>query len=138
MELKQSVPVQLGLPSLAEQRLLEILWRLREGTIEDILRASGENPPPNYKTVQTFLRIMETKKLVAHRSSGRAFIYQPLISRDEMKRLFIKKLVKQQFGGSRAELLLNMLEDQELKSTELEKLETLIRRYRKSKHTERR
>jgi predicted transcriptional regulator len=55
--------------------------------------------------------------------------------RDQVNRLAIRKLVKRQFGGSRTELLLNMLQDQELKVAELEELETLIRRYRKSKQS---
>ncbi len=123
------------LPSAAELRLLEILWRLGEGTIEDVLQASCEYPPPNYKTVQTILRLMETKKLVSHCSSGRAFVYQPRVMREQVNRLAIQRLVKRQFGGSRTELLLNMLEDQELELAELEELETLIRRYRKSKQS---
>lgn len=123
------------LPSTSELRILEILWRLGKGTIEDVLQASGENPPPNYKTVQTVLRIMETKRMVTHRLSGRAFAYQTRITRDQVIRLSIQNLVKQHFGGSRAELLLNMLEDQDLKAAEMEELETLIRRYRKSKQT---
>lgn len=123
------------LPSAAELRLLEILWYLGEGTIEDVLQASNEYPPPNYKTVQTILRIMETKKLVSHRLSGRAFVYQPRVMRDQVNRLSIQTLVKQHFGGSRTELLLNMLADQDFEAAELEELETLIRRYRKSKQS---
>jgi predicted transcriptional regulator len=111
------------------------LWRLGEGTIEDVVQASGEDPPPNYKTVQTFLRIMEVRKLVTHRLSGRAFIYQPRVTREEVNRLSIQTLVKQNFGGSRTELLLNILEDEDFEAAELEELETLIRRYRKSRHT---
>jgi len=64
------------MPTAGEHELLEILWRLGEGTIDDILRGSGEIPPPNYKTVQTLLRIMESKRLVTHRLQGRAFVYK--------------------------------------------------------------
>jgi predicted transcriptional regulator len=67
--------------------------------------------------------------------SGRAFVYQPQVMRDQVNRLAIRKLVKRHFGGSRTELLLNMLQDQELKVAELEELETLIHRYRKSKQS---
>ena len=123
------------LPSPAELRLLEILWRLGKGTIEDVLQASCEHPPRNYKTVQTILRIMETKKLVSHRSSGRAFVYRPRVMREQVSRFVLQRLIKLQFGGSRTEFLLNMLEDQELELPELEELETLIHRYRKSKQS---
>jgi BlaI family transcriptional regulator, penicillinase repressor len=127
------------LPTPAELGLLEILWRLGEGTIEEVLEASGENPPPNYKTVQSFLRIMESKKLVRHRLRGRAFIYKPQVRREQVNRLSIRSLLKRHFGGSRTELLLNMLEDERIDAAELEELENLIHRYRKSKQgTERR
>lgn len=120
------------LPTAAELRLLEILWRLKEGTVEDLLEASGD-PAPNYKTVQSFLRIMEAKKLVSHRLRGRAFVFKPLVRRQQVNRLSIRALLKRHFGGSRSELLLNMLEDERIDAAELEELENLIRRYRKSK-----
>ncbi len=135
VRLQHSASLTLLLPSTCELPLLQVLWRLGKGTIDDILQALAEYPPRNYKTVQTVLRVMETKKLVSHSLSGRAFIYQPQVMRDQVNRLAIRTLVKRQFGGSRTELLLNMLEDQELKVAELEELETLIRRYRKSKQS---
>jgi predicted transcriptional regulator len=66
------------LPTPGELRLLQVLWRIREGTIDDILKASGEDLPPNYKTVQTLLRIMERKGQVDHKQQGRAFLFRPL------------------------------------------------------------
>jgi BlaI family penicillinase repressor len=121
------------LPTPAELRLLNILWRLKEGTIEDLLLASAEKPPLNYKTVQTILRIMESKKLVTHRLSGRAFLFQPLVKRSQVNRLSIRSLLDRYFKGSRSELLLNLLDDKRIDVEELQELEELIRRHRKSK-----
>src|ERR1700730_14161912 len=82
------------LPSAAELRLLEILWRLGEGTIEDVLQGSCEYPPRNYKTVQTVLRLMETKKLVSHRLSGRAFVYQQQVMHQQVNRVALRRRVR--------------------------------------------
>jgi BlaI family transcriptional regulator, penicillinase repressor len=116
------------LPTPAEFRLLEILWQVREGTIEEVLQASGESPRPNYKTVQTLLRIMEGKKLVSHRVLGRAFVFKPGVERDEINRRSVYSLLKRHFGGSRTELLLNLLDDEKIDPAELDELEELIRR----------
>lgn len=121
------------LPTASELRLLEILWQLGEGTIDDIVHTSGENPAPNYKTIQTFLRIMEGKKLVAHRIHGRAFVFRPLVRREQVNRLSIRQLLRRHFGGSRSELLVNMLEAERIDIGELEELEAMIRKYRKSR-----
>jgi predicted transcriptional regulator len=117
---------------VAEFRLLEILWRLGEGTIEDFLRASEKDDPLNYKTVQTVLRIMENKKFVSHSVRGRAFVYRPRVKRNEVSRISLRSLLNRYFRGSRSELLVNLLEDERIDVDELEKLESLIRSYRKA------
>jgi predicted transcriptional regulator len=125
------------IPTTAEFRLLEILWRLGEGTIEDFLRASEKDDPLNYKTVQTVLRIMENKKFVGHSSRGRAFVYRPRVKRSEVSRISLRSLLNRYFRGSRSELLVNLLEDERIDANELGKLESLIRSYRKASLAER-
>lgn len=120
------------IPTAAEFRLLEILWRLGEGTIEDFLRASEKDDPLNYKTVQTVLRIMENKKFVSHSVRGRAFVYRPRVKRNEVSRISLRSLLNRYFRGSRSELLVNLLEDERIDANELGKLESLIRSYRKA------
>jgi predicted transcriptional regulator len=120
------------LPTAGELRLLEILWHIKEGTVEDILEASGANPP-NYKTTQTLLRIMEEKKLVSHRLQGRAFLFRARVTREQVTRISVGNLVSRFFGGSRAELLINLMEDERINADELEELEELIRRRRAKK-----
>ena len=126
---KQSRKV--GLPTPGELRLLEVLWRIREGTIDDILMAAGGDPPPNYKTVQAWLRIMERKGQVDHRQEGRAFVFRPLIGRSDVNRLSIRHLLTKYFTGSRSELLVELLSDERISGEELRELETLVRNRRK-------
>jgi predicted transcriptional regulator len=119
------------LPTEGELRLLQILWRIGGGTIEDIVEASGENPHPNYKTVQTLLRIMERKGQVDHSQEGRAFVFRPLIGRRDVHRLSIREMMTKYFTGSRSELLVELLRDERIPPKELRELENLIRERRK-------
>ena len=96
------------LPTPAEFRLLEILWVLEEGTIDDLLQASKDSRL-NYKTVQTVLRIMENKKFVSHSIRGRAFAYRARVKRREVSRVSLRSLIQRYFRGSRTELLVNLL-----------------------------
>ena len=123
---------QAPVPTSGELGLLKILWRLGEGTIEDVLQASDENPSPNYKTVQSLLRIMENKKIVSHRLLGRAFVYRPRVRQDEVNRLSIRSLLQRHFEGSRSELLLNLLDDEHIEAAELKELGELIRHRRQA------
>jgi predicted transcriptional regulator len=119
------------LPTPGELRLLQVLWRIREGSIEDIVNASDENPSPNYKTVQTWLRIMEGKGQVEHRQEGRAFVFRPLLSRGEVHKLSIRHLLTKYFTGSRTELLMELLSDKRISREELRQLEDLVRNRRR-------
>jgi BlaI family penicillinase repressor len=61
--------------------------------------------PLHYKTVQTVLRVMESKKSVRHSVRRRAFVYRPRVKRDEVRRVSLRSLLNRYFRGSRSELL---------------------------------
>jgi hypothetical protein len=44
-----------------------------------------------FNTVQTQLRIMEDKGLVAHRAGGRTFVYRPKYTREKLSKQFLQK-----------------------------------------------
>jgi BlaI family transcriptional regulator, penicillinase repressor len=121
------------LPTRAELKILQVLWDIGNGTVEDVISHSSNSPKPNYKTTQTILRIMEEKGLVRHISRGRVFVFEPLVSREHVGRQSVQTLLDQNFGGSPSELLVNLLEAAPVKEAELEELESLIRNYRLQK-----
>jgi BlaI family transcriptional regulator, penicillinase repressor len=122
------------LPTQSELQILHALWELGQGSVEDIINHSSFSRRPNYKTTQTLLRIMEQKGLVRHEISGRLFLFAPCITREEVGKSSVRRLLEQNFGGSPAELLVNLLESETVKESELEQLEALIRKYRKQKN----
>lgn len=121
------------LPTRAELRILNALWDLGQGTVEDVIRHRSFSRAPNYKTTQTLLRIMEQKGLARHLIRGRVFLFVPCVSRDEVGKGSVRRLLEQNFGGSPAELLVNLLESSPVDDSELEELEALIRKYRAQK-----
>lgn len=121
------------LPTRAELRILQVLWQLGQATVEEVVSHSHSSPKPNYKTVQTLLRIMEQKALVEHASRGRVFVFQPRVTREEVGQLSVRTLMEQNFGGSPTELLVNLLEARPVEEAELDELESLIRSYRQQK-----
>ena len=128
-----SVQPNTVLPTRAENKILQVLWELGQGTVDDVISHPSQNPKPNYKTTQTILRIMEEKGLVRHMSRGRVFVFEPCVSREQVGRLSVRTLLQQNFGGSPTELLVNLLEAGPVKESELEELEALIRKHRVQK-----
>ena len=134
MQAKSLNPVtnrQLTVPTAAEMRLLQILWDLEKATVEDVVKAHNEKERPNYKTTQTLLRIMEKKAFITHEAQGRVFVFKPLVTRKVIDDLSVQALVSRNFHGSAAGLLMNLMEANPIKKTELDELEAYIREYRK-------
>ncbi len=74
-------------PTGRELEILKVLWEHGPSSVCAIhlalVDASGEDLA--YNTVQTFLRLMESKHLVTHTAEGRSFIYTAEFSREEMQ-----------------------------------------------------
>lgn len=117
------------LPTEAELLILDALWELGEGTVEDVVNRS-RSTRANYKTVQTLLRIMENKGFVKHTTRGRAFVFMSCVTGDEVGRASAKQLVDRNFQGSHTEMLMNLLDSDRLREEELDALEKLIQQYR--------
>ncbi len=131
--LKSNKPL---IPTPAEMRLLQALWALREATVEEIVSSFPPEERPNYKTTHTLLRIMEGKNFIRHTNRGKVFVFNPIVAQQDVAQASVQSLLKQSFGGSASGLLVNLLETQALKSSDLEKMEDLIRKYRLTRSSE--
>jgi BlaI family transcriptional regulator, penicillinase repressor len=97
-------------------------------TVADVVAAMRKSRAVTYSTVQTMLRILETKGYVTHDKIARAFVYQPVVDARQARRRALRHLVKRLFEGSPSLLVLNVLEDEGLDPAERERLRQLIER----------
>jgi predicted transcriptional regulator len=112
---------------------LRALWEYGESTVDDVVGRLSSNRPPNYKTIQSLLRIMERKRFVQHTQRGRAFVFKSRVTRDEVGGRLAKNLLERTFGGSPSALLMNLLDRNTVNERELNELEALIHDYRQRK-----
>ena len=111
-----------------ESEVMSVLWRLRKASVGEVLQALNRSRAVTYSTVQTILRILETKRYVTHDKVARAFVYEPVVDERQARRRALRHLVKRLFEGSPSLLVLNVLEDEELDPAERDHLRKLIER----------
>lgn len=112
----------------AESELMAVLWRLKRASVGEVVAALNRTRAVSYSTVQTILRILETKGYVTHDKVVRAFVYEPVVDERQARRRALRHLVRRLFEGSPSLLVLNVLEDEELDPAEREHLRKLIER----------
>jgi predicted transcriptional regulator len=110
----------------AEARVMAVLWQRQTATVGDVVAALKRKRPVTYSTVQTILRILETKGYVTHDKVERAFVYRPLVDQRQARRRALRHLVSRLFDGSPSLLVLNVLEDDDIDPAEREQLKKLI------------
>ena len=108
---------ELPTPTGRETDILKVLWDMGSGSVRDVhielQKASDE--PVAFNTVQTLLRIMESKQLVSHDVEGRSFVYTPQYSREESASRFLDRV----FGGAASELMLSLIRAEKISRPEL-------------------
>jgi BlaI family penicillinase repressor len=129
-DLVPATPVDdLPTPTPRELELLKVLWEHGPRSVSEVHRllkpTDGRQPAPN--TVQTLLRIMETKGLVTHTAEGRTFIYAPVFSREETASRFLDRV----FDGAASQLVQSLLKAEKIPPAELEQMRRLVNEARK-------
>jgi BlaI family transcriptional regulator, penicillinase repressor len=111
----------------AEARIMAVLWQQETATVADVVAAHKKNKRPvTYSTVQTILRILETKGYVTHEKVARAFIYRPRVDARQARQRALRHLLARLFNGSPSLLVLNVLEDDQIDAEELTRVKKLI------------
>ena len=113
----------------AEFRLMDVLWEKGSATVTVISEALPKKPDLAYNTILTTMRILEDKGYVRHRKlkEGRAFIYEPVVSREVASRSALRHLLGRFFKNSAEALVLNLLEDEDLSETERKRIQALLK-----------
>ncbi len=106
----------------AEEKIMQILWKIRKGFVKDILEQLPEANKPAYNTVSTIVRILEAKGFVGHTAYGKTHEYYPLIAKSDYTKFYFGNFLKGYFGGSFAGLVSFFAKEENLNLAELEDL----------------
>lgn len=105
----------------AEEQIMQILWKLEEAFVNDIIDQMPE-PKPAYNTVSTIVRILERKGFVDHKAYGKTHQYFPLVSKTAYTRSFMKGFMRNYFGNSFREMVSFFAKEDNMSVREIEKL----------------
>lgn len=116
-------------PGLTENELevMQILWKQSPLTVSDLLTHLKRKPVPAYTSLLTLMQTMEKKGYIKHKKIGKAYSYDPIIRKDKFIISEVKRLAKHFFGGTPGSLVLNLVENEHLNSTEIETLKKLLK-----------
>lgn len=109
-----------------ELEIMQVLWEQGASTVAEVQpHLRGELA---YTTVQTMLNVLWRKRKVKRVQEGRAFRYEPVVSRERATGSALSDLVSRMFGGSSEALLMAMVDTRQITAEDLAKLAEKLNR----------
>ena len=109
-----------------ELELMTILWRLKEGSVAEVIEQLPKERDLAYTSVSTIMRILEQKGALKTRKEGRGHIYIPSLKKNDYEAKTVKHVVDRVFDGTPVALVRQLLDSGNLNSKDLEELKKLI------------
>lgn len=100
---KRIVEKQLrSIPSLgaAEAEILRVVWRLKEGTVQQVFACLPPNRGITQGTVQTVLRRLRAKGFIEARTEDKAHVFIPAIEEERVIADAVRQVTQAYFKGN--------------------------------------
>lgn len=111
----------------AELEIMQILWSLGRGFVNDVLSVMPE-PKPAYNTISTIIRILEKKGFVAHNSYGKSHEYYPLVDKDSYTGCFMNSVLNNFFDGSASRMVSFLSSNKSISLEEADEIMKMLKR----------
>ena len=104
---------------------MEIIWRLGRVTVPEV--ADQIDRPLAYTTVMSTINTLDKKGSIRRcGKTGRAIIYEAVVSRDEVQQAMTADLTGALYGGSAKALMMSLLGSQSMSNDEIAELKVAI------------
>ena len=111
-----------------ELEIMQVFWadgRLTSNDVRDRLAETGTDLA--YTTVATLIKILVDKSFLQQITKVRPFEFKPIRSFEEVSKNVLTDIVQRVFGGSREQLLVQLMEQKKLTKRERELLHEILK-----------
>ncbi len=129
----KGMDIRMGKVSLSdgEWKIMNSLWESGESTITELTARLEKETGWDKHIIITMLGRMEKKEAVAHRQGGRAKVFYPLVSREEVSMQETRGFLEKVYRGSLGMMVNAMVADQALSEQEIQELYDILEQARK-------
>jgi predicted transcriptional regulator len=107
--------------SAREEEIMGFFWEKGPLFVKEIVVLYDE-PRPHFNTLSTFVRALEEKGYLSHRTFGNTYQYYAVVSRDEFKKKTLKSVISKYFNNSYLGVVSSLVKEEEISLSELKEL----------------
>jgi predicted transcriptional regulator len=111
-----------------EAIIMDCVWGLPQATVRQVQECLKPTKPMAYNTVLTMMGILREKGFLRSRREGRADVYQPCVTREQVGRRSLRELCDRFFAGSAHGLVSELLDSERLSMDEIRAIRREVNR----------
>ncbi len=115
----------------AERQVMDVLWRGKPLTPEELVAAVGPANDWAEATVRTLIHRLLRKKAIAGRKEKNGYVYRTLVSRADYVQAESQGFLDRLFDGEFAPMVAHLAEHRQLTARDIKKLKALIKQLEK-------
>jgi predicted transcriptional regulator len=92
-----------------ELQIMSVIWKEGSATVRQVCEALSMRKTLAYTTILTFMSILEKKGALIHTKSGRAYIYRPILSREQATKNHVQDVIACFFDGCPEKLVADIM-----------------------------
>jgi len=123
-------------PTPGELEVLKILWDRGPSTVRQVMDLLNRRRRRHYTSVMSLLGVMTEKRLLRRRPSGRAFVYEARVGRQQTLGRIVEDVVGRVFEGSASALVANLLGRSSPSPEEMEAIRRTIEEHQQNQRRE--
>lgn len=109
-----------------ELQIMKVVWEMGNATVKEVCDTMSQTKTVAYTTILTLMGILEEKGALIHTRAGRAFVYSPVLSRQQATRNQIRDVINRFFDGRPEGLIEDVLENETIAADQIEPIKNLV------------
>lgn len=111
-----------------ELEIMHVFWEQEQLTATDVRDQLAENGTDlAYTTVATLIKILVDKRFLKQQTTVRPFEFIAIRSFDDVSKNLLSDIIQRVFGGSREQLLVQLMDQKKLNKRERELLKSILK-----------
>ena len=95
-----------------ELQIMKVVWERGAATVKEVCDAMSQKKVTAYTTILTLMGILEEKGALVHTRSGRAYVYKPLLSRQQATRNQVHDVLTRFFDGDPEKFIESVIQNE--------------------------
>ena len=119
--------------SKSEMEVARIVWVLKDASVRQVHEALSKERKVDFKTVQTYLRRLESKGYLRTKLQGKNKVYSSRVSPSRVIRQTVEDFVARLFAGETLPLFQHLIHERGLSAEEIQKLREMLNKLKEEK-----